>query len=244
MQEQRNQNQTLISTVIAILLFLLVIEGAVLILKKPASSSKHDQTAPVQETSSGLPAKLSQHTGFPSNHPAFSGFSPYAQRSKTYAAPTRAHEGLDDAFAAMQRLQDRMNQMFDTALMSGAPTGWNPMTGNQDEDFGGFAPAVDIQDDGKNYVVKSDMPGLDKDKINITVTGTLLSIEGKRENVQEKKDAQGFVTQERSYGSFARALNLPGLVDDSKIQADYKNGVLTIVLPKAAEKAQQKVAVQ
>ena len=99
---------------------------------------------------------------------------------------------------------------------------------------------------GDVNIVRSDLPGLEKDKISVTVENNVLTVQGMRQTSSEADDKnRGFYSQERSYGSFSRSFNLPGPVDDSQINADYKNGVLTITLPKIAPaKNAQKVAIQ
>ena len=148
-----------------------------------------------------------------------------------------------DPFATLERIQERMNRLFDTALVYGPPAAQH-LFGEGSFDFN---PAIDIQETDKSYVVTEDLPGLDKDKINISISGTTLTLEGLREEVKENKDEKsGFYSQERSYGSFSRVVELSGPVDETKVQAEYKNGVLKITLPKAASapKSSQKVAIQ
>lgn len=239
---ENQKTNTVLYAVIAILLFLLVAETGALLFYKMKNGpcpfkSKNKQEQIKTETSTYTPAAAAAQT--PATYGRQLQRSPSA---RNYAPANNNPQGFDQAFDAMQRLQDRMNHLFDTALLYGPPAIDHLMSA--DQNFG-FAPAIDLQETPDSYVVKSDLPGLDKSKINITVEGNLLTIQGQRENVEEKKDDQtGFVTQERSYGSFSRTLNLPGPVDETKIVAGYQNGVLTVQLPKAAGKAAQKVAVQ
>lgn len=96
------------------------------------------------------------------------------------------------------------------------------------------------------YILRVDLPGLDKDKINITVRGTLLTVQGVRASESESQDdEQGFYAKESSYGSFSRTLTLPGPVAEGRIDAKYENGVLTITLPKVeGGKTTKRVPVQ
>ena len=148
----------------------------------------------------------------------------------------------DDAFDTLRRMQESMNRMMNSALTYGPPLAQSL---SQDSFFD-FAPAIDLKETDQAYVVTSDLPGLDKDKINITVQNNLLTIQGVRENLSETKDQQGgYYAQERSYGSFARTVTLPGPVDDTKIDAQYKDGVLTVTLPKTGDaKNMRKISVQ
>jgi HSP20 family protein len=164
------------------------------------------------------------------------GFTP---PSSSFAQDPFASE---DPFSALEQIQQRMNRMFETALSYG------PSLANTFSDLAGsdFMPAIDLKETDKTYIVTGDLPGLEKDKINITVTGNFLTIQGVRElQSTTQDDKQGFYSQERRYGSFARTITLPGPIDESKIAADYKNGVLTITLPKVeAGKNSQRIAVQ
>ena len=147
-----------------------------------------------------------------------------------------------DPMEAINNMSQRMNSLMQHAFTFGSPLLQN-MPQNTGFDF---TPAVDLEETKDAYIVKSDLPGLEKDKIDLTVKENVLTIEGMREVTNKTGDPQsGYYAQERSYGSFARSLNLPGPVDEAKIAADYKNGVLTITLPKApGQKTEQKVAIQ
>ncbi len=140
---------------------------------------------------------------------------------------------FDDAFSSMGRLTQHMSSLFDR--LSNLPA--------MDTSF---MPTMDIEETAAAYVVRADVPGLDKDKIDVTVRGNMLTIQGVRETGSETKDEKaGYYSQERSYGSFARSVMLPGPVDEANIKADYKNGVLTITLPKTqTEKEANKIPVQ
>jgi HSP20 family protein len=147
-----------------------------------------------------------------------------------------------DPREAFENMSQRMNSMMQHAFTFGSPLFQNmPQSTGFD-----FTPAVDLEETKEAYIVRSDLPGLEKDKIDLTVRENILTIEGAREITNETQNPQnGYYAQERSYGSFARSVPLPGPVDDSKIAAEYKNGVLTITLPKApGQKAEQKVAIQ
>ncbi|MCB9799341.1 MAG: Hsp20/alpha crystallin family protein [Candidatus Omnitrophica bacterium] len=143
---------------------------------------------------------------------------------------------FDDAFSSMSRLSQHMNRLF---------AGMADSAFSQLGSMGSFMPDVDIEETPESYVVKSDLPGLEKDKINIHVQGNLLTLQGVRQSERESKnDGNGFYAQERSYGSFARTINLPGPVDENGIKAAYDNGVLTVTLPKKNGAATSKITVE
>jgi len=144
---------------------------------------------------------------------------PAARRADPFSSYTR-DPFFQNPFRSMMRMEDQMNRLF-----SGL---------SADNAIGGFVPSIDIEEKPDQYIVRSDLPGLQKDKIDVTIQGNLLTIQGVRKEIAESgDDGSGFYAQERSYGSFARTVTLPGPVKEEKIWASYKEGVLTITLPKA-----------
>jgi len=100
---------------------------------------------------------------------------------------------------------------------------------------GTFSPSIDIMDTGKEVVVTAELPGVDEDNIDISITKDTLTIKGEKKAEKEEK-GKDFHLVERSYGSFIRTIPLPVDVETEKVGATYKKGVLTIKLPKT-EKA-------
>jgi HSP20 family protein len=94
-----------------------------------------------------------------------------------------------------------------------------------------WSPAVDIFETENELMMKADLPEVDPKNIGIQVENGTLTLKGER-RFEEQKNGKGFHRIERSYGSFVRAFSLPDTVDPEKVKADYKNGVLTIMLPK------------
>jgi len=103
--------------------------------------------------------------------------------------------------------------------------------GLPDEQEGFWAPVVDIVEDKDNYIVKAEIPGMKKEDIKVTVRDNILAISGERSSETGEKD-KTYHRIERSYGKFSRTIALPSAVDQSKIKAAYKDGVLHITLPK------------
>ena len=94
-----------------------------------------------------------------------------------------------------------------------------------------WSPSVDIFENENDLVVKADVPDVDPNKIAIQLENGTLTLKGER-SYEEQKNNKGFHRIERSYGAFSRAFSVPDTVDGEKVNADYKNGVLTITLPK------------
>jgi HSP20 family protein len=96
------------------------------------------------------------------------------------------------------------------------------------------APAVDIAEGEKAYEVTAELPGMDEKNIEVKVVDGGLTIKGEKKDEREEKKKDYYLS-ERSYGSFERYFRLPESVDADKIEASFKNGVLTVTLPKKAE---------
>lgn len=95
-----------------------------------------------------------------------------------------------------------------------------------------WSPAVDIYETENELVLKADVPEVDPKNIAIQLENGTLTLKGERQFEQQKNGQKGFHRIERSYGSFVRAFSLPETVDGEKVKADYRNGVLTVTLPK------------
>lgn len=213
--------------IIAVLVAIVLLQTAALIYhgQRPAPFEKEQQGP-------ALRAQGAVSAAHPKPHPPALGFS--------HASPPGFMD--EDPWEALDQMSQRMSGLMRHSLMFGSPLFQNMPQGAGFD----FTPAVDLEETKDAYIVKSDLPGLEKDKIDLTVRENVLTIEGVRETASKTEDQKkGYYAQERSYGSFARSLSLPGPVDESKISAVYKNGVLTITLPKVpGQSSAQKVAVQ
>jgi HSP20 family protein len=128
-----------------------------------------------------------------------------------------------DPFRDLNVLQDRMNRLFEDA-----GRGWRP---DEPAATTTWSPAVDIFETEQEIVVKAELPGMDRSGITLNLEKNVLTLRGERKFEKEAKD-DNYHRIERSYGSFSRAFSIPVTVDEEKIRADYKEGVLKIVLPK------------
>ena len=141
----------------------------------------------------------------------------------------RLHPFVDE----FQNLQDRFNRMFQDSPLS-RPNG--------DETMTSWAPPCDIYEEGDNIVVKTELPGVDRNDIDVQVENNILTLRGERKREKEVKSENLFRT-ERFYGSFARSFTLPVSVDTEKIRAEYREGVLQVTLPKVEEAKPRKIQV-
>jgi HSP20 family protein len=102
-----------------------------------------------------------------------------------------------------------------------------------------FQLRMDVQETDDAYVYTLDVPGMAKDAITVEIENNVLTVSGERKERVEEKDAEGRETRrEIVYGSFTRAITLPGNADTEKITSEYKDGVLTITVPKKEEQAE------
>ena len=133
-----------------------------------------------------------------------------------------------DPFRDLMTLQDRMNRLSDESVRGRA-------SGEDDWALGGsWAPAVDIYEHEGNIVLKAELPGIDPKDVDIRVENNVLSLRGQR-RVDNDIKKESYHRVERTYGQFSRSFTLPNVVDTEKIQAEYKDGVLRLTLPKKEE---------
>lgn len=130
-----------------------------------------------------------------------------------------------DPFRELESMQSRFNRLFGEAPF--------PRMADDGMSLSGWSPAVDVQETDTEYVIKADLPDVKKEDVKVQVLDGALSIEGERQQEKEEKGKK-FHKIEREYGKFLRRFALPNEVDASKVQADFKNGVLNVHLPKSA----------
>ena len=123
-------------------------------------------------------------------------------------------------------LQSELNRMFD-GLFHGD---------REETDVRGstWKPAVDIVENDDEYVAKVELPGVNKDDVKITMENNILTLRGEKSQ-ETKEKSSNYHRVERYYGSFRRSFELPGGVKNDKIDAEYKDGILTIRMPKEEE---------
>ena len=118
----------------------------------------------------------------------------------------------------MQQLLDRGSQGTDIGDGSSVETSH-------------WVPAVDIKEEPKQFIIKADLPGVDKNNIEISMENNVLTIKGERQDIK-KEERENYSRVERTTGSFYRRFTLPNTADSEKIQAKSKHGVLEVTIPK------------
>jgi HSP20 family protein len=134
-------------------------------------------------------------------------------------------------FDRMASLRDLLDSAFELASTSGLDGGRR-----------GWMPALDIHEDAENVTVRIEAAGMKKEDFDISLHDDNLTISGERKSETEKREGESF-RSERFFGSFSRTVTLPALVKADAVTATYKDGVLTITLPKAEEAKPKKIEV-
>jgi len=132
-------------------------------------------------------------------------------------------------------MQREMNRMFDNFFRG--------TDRSEDYTLAAWTPAVDIAEHDDEYIVKVELPGVNKDEVKITLESNILTLHGEKKQEKETKK-ENYHRVERSYGSFQRSFTLPTNVKSDKIDAAYKDGILTINLPKAEEAKPKQIEVK
>lgn len=97
----------------------------------------------------------------------------------------------------------------------------------------GWQPAVDLLEDEDAFILKAEIPGVEPEDMDITVTDEGVTLRGSVGQEEEKR-TEGYIRSERRYGEFTRMVTLPGEIKPNDVRATFKNGIVTIILPKAA----------
>ena len=106
-----------------------------------------------------------------------------------------------------------------------------------------FNPSMNIAEKEGKYIVSAELPGVKKDDISVSIKGNILTIKGKKEQEKEEKGTDYYI-KESSYGSFSRSFDLPEDVEEDKIEATLKDGVLKLVMPHKAKKKAGKIEIK
>ena len=136
-------------------------------------------------------------------------------------------------FRNVNTLQDEVNRLFENSFQANRADNSALTT---------WAPAVDIYETENELVLRADLPEINEKDLDIRVENNMLTIRGERKFEQKVKE-ENYLRIERAYGSFSRSFGLPNTVNTEAIKADYKNGVLTVELPKRAESKPKQVKV-
>jgi HSP20 family protein len=135
-------------------------------------------------------------------------------------------------------MERMMDDFFDRRMRPWWPERWFRAEG-----FLTNAPALDVFEDKDDLVVKAELPGMEKDNVEVNLTDHTLTIKGEKRKEEEVKEEK-YYRSERSYGSFVRTLELPATVQVDKIKASFKNGILEIRMPKTEEAKTKEIKIK
>ncbi|HOU52451.1 MAG TPA: Hsp20/alpha crystallin family protein [Myxococcota bacterium] len=136
-----------------------------------------------------------------------------------------------DPFREFERLHEEVDRLFRNVTPSGAVAGsqcWVP---------------VDVLENAEEVVLRAELPGVKPDQVDVRIEDNVLTLSGEKKLENEEKKDQ-YLRVERFYGKFSRAFTLPHYVDAGKVVAEYKDGVLTLHLPKKAETKPRQIPVK
>lgn len=145
-------------------------------------------------------------------------------------------------FMDLTRWERDMERMFDD-FFSRRMRPWWPERWSLPAVLEISQPTVDLYEDKDEIVVKAELPGIDKDNIEVNLTDHTLTIKGEKKKEEEVKE-ENYYKSERSYGSFVRTLDLPKEVHADKVKASFKKGVLEVRLPKTEEAKAKEIKVK
>ena len=131
---------------------------------------------------------------------------------------------------SLNHFQEEMNHLFQDFFGNSALSRF-------EENFEQM-PAIDVVENDKDFKIKAELAGMDPENVDVSVTDGYLTIKGERKEEKEEKD-DNYLRQEMSYGSFRRSISLPETANFDKADASFKNGILTIQIPKKSGAVQK-----
>jgi len=137
----------------------------------------------------------------------------------------------DRGLASLRREMDRMLERM-----------WEPDVFDM-ERAGEWLPIMDVSETPDAVKVRAEIPGIEPKQVQVTLEGQLLTVKGEKSQEHEEKDER-FYRNERTYGSFVRTIRLPAPVESTKVHATFKNGILTVMMPKALAGRSQVIPVK
>lgn len=145
---------------------------------------------------------------------------------------TPSGSGVWNPMEEIVRMQGMLNNMFREKSF-----------GERWSETGIFAPLVDIKNDESQILVTTDLPGMEKEDVDLDVSDNMLTISAKRKSDTEEKE-EGYLSRERNFSSFSRTVTLPAAVTAETATAKLENGVLTVSLPKLQIEEKKKILIE
>lgn len=140
-----------------------------------------------------------------------------------------------DPFRELRGLQDEMNRLFNLGVSR---------SGNgEDIVRGAWSPSVDIFENQDKIVLEAELAGMKPEEVDISIENNVITLKGERK-FEKTEDKDNYHRVERSYGSFVRSFTLPRTIVSDEAEADFQNGVLSIILPKREEAKARKIEIK
>src|SRR5262245_33409349 len=137
-------------------------------------------------------------------------------------------------FDQLNRLRNEIDQVFQSSFGN-----WGSTSGF----FEGWSPAVDLIEDKDKFIVKAELPGMKKEEIDVSLHGDTLTISGERKKEEVHKEGES-CRSERYFGRFQRSVQLPLAVDGNRLEASYRDGVLTVTLYKTEDAKRKQIQIK
>ena len=138
-----------------------------------------------------------------------------------------------DPFRDLRSLQDEMNRLFSSNL---------PRISGQEEMSTGWSPSVDIFESENTLVLEAELPGMKREDFELSIENNVITLRGER-RFEKKDEGDNYHRVERAYGSFTRSFNLPRTISTEDIKAEFKNGILSVALPKKEEAKARRIEI-
>ena len=156
---------------------------------------------------------------------------------------TKRSSGMEPtSLATIADFRNEMNRLFEGFLNRAGMRPWTESPWFEATEPGQWLPAVDVSETDAEIHVRAELPGIDPKDVDVSVSEDRLVISGEKKSASEKT-TDGWTHRESHFGSFSRALPLPGPVDPAKVTARYDKGVLTVALSKCPSSTSRKVPV-
>ena len=137
-------------------------------------------------------------------------------------------------FRQLSSLREEIDRLFESPL--------NELTRTSQQFLSGWLPAVDLYEDKDNFHLRAELPGMKKEAIDISIRDGVLTLSGERKE-EQTQDGTEVHRSERFVGRFQRTVTLPSPVDADKVKATYRDGILTVTLPKTEEAKPKQIPV-
>lgn len=144
-------------------------------------------------------------------------------------------------FSGLARMEREMERMFEDFFGRHFGLGWPERL--RFREIGSRGPAIEIYEEKDDVMVKAELPGMQKEDLDLNISGNLLTIRGEKKKREEVKE-KGYYYSECSFGTFERSIEIPKDVQPDKVRASFKDGILEVRLPKTDEAKRKEIKIK